>query len=191
MALYVITETPSLVRDVASCHRRRSRATFNSRIRETYMKQFLVIAVLVVASGLTLAQVRSKKDGGKQSNREIERLLLKLEDEWAQVDVTNDRSVFQRIIAPDFVETSRSGKFHGSRQEWLADWEYEGVKSAKGIDMKVHIYADNMAVVTGIDRTVGIDKDAHEWVHEDRCTDTWVKRDGIWHCVAAHCNRTK
>ncbi len=154
------------------------------------MKQLSVILLLVVASALALAQVRSNKNR-KQSNSEIERLLLRLEDEWAQVDVTNDRSVFQRIIAPDFVSTSsRTGKIK-NRQQWLADWEYEGVKQATPTDMQVHIYAENVAVVTGIDTTTGTDKDGHEWTHQDRCTDTWVKRNGDWQCVAAHCSRIK
>ena len=156
------------------------------------MKQFSVVVLLVVASAFAFAQVSSnKKKSGKQINSGIERRLLKMEDEWAQVDVTNDRSVFQRIIAPDFVETSRSGKFLGNRQQWLADWEYEGIKSATGSDMQVHIYADNVAVVTGIDTTVGTDKDGKDWTHQDRFTDTWVKRNGVWQCVAAQVTRIK
>src|SRR5215217_2794174 len=49
----------------------------------------------------------------------IEQELLRLESGWAQVDVTNDRSIFDKIISPDFVETSISGKVR-NRQEWLA-----------------------------------------------------------------------
>ena len=151
------------------------------------MKRVSVIAFLILASSLALSQAKSKK----QNYDEIERTLLRMENEWAQVDVTNDRSVFQRIIATDFVSTSRSGKFLGSRQEWVADWEYEGVKTATNSDMKVHIYADNMAVVTGIDTTTGTDKEGKEWTHQDRFTDTWVKRNGVWRCVAEHVTRIK
>ena len=155
------------------------------------MKQLLVIVVLVVAAALAFSQAKNKNKSEKQSHDEIEQTLLKMENEWAQVDVTNDRSVFQRIIAPDFVSTSRSGKFLRSRQEWVADWEYEGVKVATNSDMKVHIYADNVAVVTGVDTTTGTDKEGKEWMHQDRTTDTWVKRNGVWQCVAAHVTRIK
>jgi ketosteroid isomerase-like protein len=155
------------------------------------MKHISVIALLVVASALALSQAKDNNKREKQSRDEIERTLLKMENEWAQVDVTNDRSVFQRIIAPDFVSTSRSGKFLGSRQEWVDDWEYEGVKTATNSDMKVHIYADNVAVVTGIDTTTGTDKEGKAWAHQDRFTDTWVKRSGVWQCVAAHVTRIK
>jgi hypothetical protein len=47
----------------------------------------------------------------------------------------------------------------------------------ENVETKVHIYADNVAVFTGIDRTVGTDKDGHEWVHEDQCTDTHKPAD--------------
>ncbi|MBA4122953.1 MAG: nuclear transport factor 2 family protein [Acidobacteria bacterium] len=114
-----------------------------------------------------------------------------MENEWAQIDVTNDRSVFERILAPDFVSTSRSGKFLGNRQEYLADWEYEEVKSAVNSNMKVHIYANNVAIVTGIDTTRGTDKDGNEWMHQDRFTDTYIKRKGVWQCVAAQVTRIK
>ena len=155
------------------------------------MKQLSVIALLIVASALTFSQTKNKNSSEKQSHVELEGVLLRMENEWAQVDVTNDRSVFQRITAPDFVSTSRSGKFLGSRQEWVADWEYEGVKTATNSDMKVHIYADNVAVVTGIDTTTGTDKEGKEWTHQDRFTDTWVKRNGVWQCVAEHVTRIK
>ena len=155
------------------------------------MKLLFVIVLLGTFSSSTLAQVKTKDGRGQKHKDEIEQTLLKMENEWAQVDVTNDRSVFQRIIAPDFVSTSRSGKFLSSRQEWVADWEYEGVKVATNSDMKLHIYANNLAVVTGVDTTTGTDKEGKEWTHQDRFTDTWAKRKGVWQCVAAHVNRIK
>jgi ketosteroid isomerase-like protein len=151
------------------------------------MKQIVLIALLSLTSCSLLPHAKSNP----QNHDEIERTLLRMENEWAQVDVTNDRSVFQRIIAPDFVSTSRSGRFLASRQEYLADWEYEEVKSATNSDMKVHAYAGNVAVVTGIDTTTGADKDGTGWTHQDRFTDTWVSRNGRWQCVSAHVTRIK
>jgi hypothetical protein len=39
----------------------------------------------------------------------ITRTLLDLENRWAQVDVTNDRSIFDKILAPEFVGTDSKG----------------------------------------------------------------------------------
>ena len=121
---------------------------------------------------------------------QIERQLQELENAWAQVDVTNDRSIFDRIIAPDFVGTNIDGMVR-NRQDWLANWEYVDVKRATNIDMRVEIYSDSLAVVTGVDRTVKLDKDKKEIVHEDRFTDTWLKRTGQWQVIAAHVTRLK
>jgi len=119
---------------------------------------------------------------------QIERQLLELENAWAQVDVTNDRSIFDRIIAPDFVSTNSDGEVR-NRREWLANWDYEVVIRATNTDMRVQVYSDSLAVVTGVDRTVKLDKDKKEIVHEDRFTDTWLNRNGQWQVIAAHVTR--
>ncbi len=153
------------------------------------MNRIILLIILMAASSIFLSSQTQSKNSNQTAK--ITQELIKLENEWAQVDVINDTSVFQRILAPEFINTSRSGKFLGSRQEYLADWEYEAVKSAVNSDMKVHIYSNNVAVVTGIDTTRGIDKAGNEWMHQDRFTDTYVKRKGIWQCVAAQVTRIK
>jgi ketosteroid isomerase-like protein len=110
-------------------------------------------------------------------------------DEWTQVDVTRDKSVLERFLADDFVSTSRSGRVR-NRQELLAAWRDEGVTKATNSDVKVHVYADNVAVVTGMNTTAG-SKEGAEWAHQDRFTATWVRRNGTWKCVAAQWNRIK
>ena len=116
--------------------------------------------------------------------------LIKLENERVQVGVTNDRVVFDRIFAPDFVSTAASGKVR-NRQEWLAAWEDEGAKRAANSDVQVHVYSETLGVTTGIDTTVRLDKDGREIVHQDRFTDTWLKRNGQWQLIAAHATRIK
>lgn len=120
--------------------------------------------------------------------KEIEEELARLENEWAQVDVTNDRSIFDRIIPADFVATGGRGVLDHDR--WLKGWEYEGVKSAVNRDIVVHIYSETLAVVTGIDVTTRTDN-GKEIIHEDRFTDTWLKRGDQWQVIAAHVTRLK
>ena len=48
----------------------------------------------------------------------------------------------------------------------------------------VHVYG-NAAVVAGIYRESGTNKGKH-YVIRSRYTDTWIRRDGIWRCVASH-----
>jgi hypothetical protein len=116
--------------------------------------------------------------------------LVKLENELARSGVVNDRSAIERLLAADFVGTSPNGKIR-NRQEWLAAEEYEGVKRTASREVHVHIYSDTLAVVTGIDTTVRLDKDGREIVHQGRFTDTWLKRNGQWQVIAAHVARIK
>jgi ketosteroid isomerase-like protein len=158
-----------------------------------YLKAAWIVLNAVWAVGCSIPSPdRKVADVTEDAETDVSIRLLRMENEWAQVDVTNDKSVFQRLIAPDFVSTSsRNGIFRANRKEWLDAWEYEGTKTATNVDMKVHIYGNNVAVVTGIDATSGTDKDGTQWAHQDRFTDTWVKRDGVWRCVAAHVTRIK
>ena len=154
------------------------------------MRTTVLLVALVALLGSPPVRTSPPRDGAVPV-AEIQAHILKLENEWAQVDVTNDRSVFSKIIAPDFFSTSsRSGK-RKSRAQWLADWEYEGVTSATQVDSTIRVYSANLAIFSGIDETRGLNQDGSQWVHQDICTDTWLKRAGKWQCIAAHCSRIK
>ena len=170
--------------------------TFNQRPQPSRQRSLILFSLGVIKSLATRSAFLFLVTLGTVAGQsipaaDVEKLLLRLEDEWAQVDVTQDKAVFQRILAPDFVSTSRSGKILSGRDAYLADWEYEGVRSARNSDMTVHVYSDDVAVVTGIDSTSGTNSDGSQWVHQDRFTDTWVKRNGTWQCVAEHVTRIK
>lgn len=151
------------------------------------------IPLLIATAALSLACISCTPapTPPPQSMQDIQTLILHLEDAWAQVDVTNDRSIFDEIIAPDFHSaSSREGKVM-DRAQWLANWEYEGVTSATNIQPAVYVVSPELAIYNGIDETRGSGSNGAEWVHQDLCTDTWVKRNGKWQVVAAHCSRIK
>ena len=134
--------------------------------------------------------------GTRRENGDIARRLLKIEDEWAQLDliIGKDpnavRAVFDRILAPDFVNTNRKGTVM-DKNDFIAGFEDDRVESAVNSDMVVHVYAKNAAVVTGIDNTRGRDQAGNAFSHQDRFTDTYVKRGGVWQCVSAQNARIK
>src|SRR5437660_45579 len=99
------------------------------------MRRLVIAWLLVSACHLTSAWAVNKKEPGQKQRDEIERTLLKLTDEWTQVDVTRDKSVLERFLAEDFVSTSRSGRVR-NRQELLAAWWDEGVTSATNSEVK-------------------------------------------------------
>jgi ketosteroid isomerase-like protein len=50
--------------------------------------------------------------------------------------------------------------------------------------LSVQVYGD-AAVATGISRESGTNK-GKPYVIRSRFTDTWIKRHGVWLCVASH-----
>ena len=156
------------------------------------MRAFIwVLCAIPLVGSLVWGRGTTSEKDDTQSVVEVQQHILDLEYKWAQVDVTNDRSIFDEIIAADFHSTSsRNGK-RKSRTQWLADWEYEGVKSATNINPIVQVFSQDLAMYSGIDETKGLNKDGTAWVHQDICTDTWLKRQGRWQCIAAHCSRIK
>jgi hypothetical protein len=129
-------------------------------------------------------------------NDDIANRLLKIEDEWAKLDllIGKDpnavRAVFDRILASDFINTNRKGMVMDKRA-FIAGYEDDGVESAVNSDVVVRVYADNVSVVTGIDNTRGRDHAGNAFSHQDRFTDTYVKRNGMWQCVSAQNARIK
>ncbi len=145
------------------------------------------VAGLFLVAGLAVAQMQATSS----ESTETQRTLLKMEEEWGQVDVNMDKTVLARVWAPDYVSIDRAGEITYGREANIAGFGYEGVTKATNVDMRVHVFADNVAVVTGIDRTEGKDKDGHQFVHEDRFSDTYVKRDGFWQCVSGQVTRIR
>ena len=151
----------------------------------------LAICALTSLLGSPRVSTTPTSQGATEPVAAIQAHILKLENEWAQVDVTNDRSIFDKILAPDFFFTdSRTGK-RKSRAEFLADWEYEGVTSATNIDTMVQVFSESLAVFSGTDETKGRNRDGSEWLHQDICTDTWLRRNGVWQVIAEHCSRIR
>jgi hypothetical protein len=144
------------------------------------------ICALLLLSSLACSQTAQTK----HSNTKAEQELRKLTDQWTQVDVNQDKSFLENILADDFVSTSRSGTVR-DKKKLLADWRDEHVKSAQNSDVTVRVYSKRFAVVTGLDTTTGKDEKGVEWVQRDRFTTVWVKRNGKWQCVAAHATRRR
>ena len=91
------------------------------------------------------------------------------------------------LVASDFVGTSSTGRV-GSRSTLLGEMRRDKNEytSAEARSMKVRTESDNVAVVTGIARETGTTPDGKRFTYSRRFTDTWVKRNGKWRCIASH-----
>ena len=70
---------------------------------------------------------------------------------------------------------------HATGSDRLAE-----VAAALESALMVKVQGDDVAIVTGIARESGTTADGKRFTNSRRFTDTWVKRNGKWRCVASH-----
>jgi len=127
----------------------------------------------------------SKVPAAPSGSAGAEQELIRLEDGWNEAVVKVDLAFLDRILADDLTDTDDEGTVWTKAQD-LANLKSGDYKctSAVSADRQVRVYGDT-AVVTGRNTNKaqykGVDKSG-----QYRWTDTWIKRDGRWQCVATH-----
>ena len=140
---------------------------------------FAVGLIVLVFGGPILAQTQAES---------VEQELIKLENDWEQAFYKRDIAFGDRFLADDYIGTEEKGIVMTKAQE-LEDLKSGVHLSASGVqdDVKVRVYGD-AAVVTGRTTVKGQYK-GKEFTSRYRWTDTFIKRDGRWQCVASHISR--
>jgi ketosteroid isomerase-like protein len=87
---------------------------------------------------------------------ETERILTRLENDWAHALVRRETATFHRLIAPGFVYTEDATIMN--KEELIRSMMADRVTSARNEEMKVHPYGAT-AVVTEILRVRGSGKE--------------------------------
>ena len=121
----------------------------------------------------------------KTQTGSVEQEIIKLENEWGDALIKHNPAPINKMIADDFIGTTPDGAVYTKAQL------LEEVKSSKediismvDDEVKVHVYGD--AAVMSARNTIKMRVEGKETIFLDRYTDTWVKRDGRWKCVAGH-----
>jgi len=137
----------------------------------------LSVCVVVLAFGVAiLAQTQTES---------VEQELLKLEQDWSNADLKNDSAVLKRIFADDYLMTDSNGNVWTKAQSLsLGESGEDIITSLSSDDWKVRVYG-NAAVVTGRS-TLNETYKGKDYSPQLRWTDTWVKLNGRWQCVAEH-----
>jgi ketosteroid isomerase-like protein len=112
-----------------------------------------------------------------------ERTLFRLEAEWAQGVVKRDAATIRRMTAPRWVYSDESGTMN--REQGVAAFTSgpDTVTSSGNDEMRAEMYG-NTAVVIGILWMRGHNAQG-EFTHRYRYTDTWMKLNGRWQCIAS------
>jgi ketosteroid isomerase-like protein len=139
----------------------------------------IAIAVSVVGlvfGGVILAQTQTQS---------VEQELINLENEWAGAWVKSDVAFFDRIMADDYTWTAPEGSVMTKADDLaLLNSGDSVITSWVLTDIKVRVYGD-AAVVTVRD-TVKETYKGKDVSGQYQRTDTFIKRDGRWQCVASH-----
>ena len=112
--------------------------------------------------------------------------LIELQQILVKAWLTGDRTMVERIIAPEWIST---GPDAGTtdRATVLAQVFETGVHQIRDLkvdDVKARVFGD-AAVVTGLTHGLG-EFDGSNYDVFIRFTDTFVRREGRWQAVASH-----
>ena len=137
-----------------------------------------MLSLIVFFSCILVAQQPSSSEGN-------EGRIVGLENIWNQAQISHDATAMASMLHPDFVFTDYDGTVM-SRPQFLASILDSSNKLVLEVsdDMKVHRFGDT-AVVTGATHERGKQK-GKAYEHYGRFTDTWIKHDSEWICVASH-----
>src|SRR5262249_813902 len=110
--------------------------------------------------------------------------IKQLERAWNQAEAKQETEAINNLVADSLVYTDYDGTFMNKSgyMKWITE---PGQKADHLYDegMTVQVYG-NAAVVTGIYRESGTNK-GKPYVIRSRYTDTWIRRAGVWQCVAS------
>ncbi len=114
-----------------------------------------------------------------------EQRIIALENIWNQAQLNHDANAMGSMLHPDFVFTDFDGTVM-SKPQFLASIGdlSNAVTLEVSDDMKLHRFGDTV-VVTGATHEKGKQK-GKAYEHFGRFTDTWIKHDTEWICVASH-----
>jgi ketosteroid isomerase-like protein len=144
------------------------------------MMRTLLIGVLLLATILiTATPDRAENTSADKS------MILALESAWNQAELHHDANAVAAIMADTFISVDHHGKLLNKAQ-YLAELKDLSFKPEEisNSETSVYLYGD-VAIVSSAYRTRGTDG-GKPFVHRGRFTDTWVKRNGKWECVADH-----
>jgi len=109
---------------------------------------------------------------------------IALENLWNQMQINHDADAMGKMLDSDFVLTDydrtvmSKGQFLASVRDTSNQLTVE-----VSTDMKLHRHGDTVIVV-GATREKGTEK-GKPYTHQGRFTDTWIKKDGQWLCIAS------
>ena len=110
--------------------------------------------------------------------------IIALENLWNQIQVNHDADAMDKMLEADFVLTDYDGTVM-SKAQFLSSIRDKSNQLTVEVseDMKLHRHGDTV-IVTGATHEKGKLK-GKPYEHQGRFTDTWIKQEGRWVCIAS------
>lgn len=110
--------------------------------------------------------------------------IIALENLWNQMQISHDADAMGKLLDSDFVLTDYDGAVL-TKGQFLASIRDKSTQLTVEVseDMKLHRHGDTVIVI-GATHEKGTEK-GKPFSHVGRFTDTWVKKDGQWLCIAS------
>jgi mannose-6-phosphate isomerase-like protein (cupin superfamily) len=147
-----------------------------------YGKWAVIAALVAVTVPAAYAQAENEPQAGDPDAKS----LVEMEREWAEVCVTHDVNVLERILADDFLGTNTDGKLY-TKSDDIRKIRSSTKRFVSGRlnDVKVRFFGSDMAVLHGVETCLRKTNEGTEEPETAVWTDTWLKRKGRWQIVAA------
>ena len=124
----------------------------------------------------------------RPKSESVEQELIRLERESNDAWLRRDVEAYARLLADDYIETGPDGDMATKAEELaLVKSTETTITSAAADDFRVRVYGD--AAVVTFRLTFKKPVDGKETTGRERFTNTWIRRDGRWQCVAVHYSR--
>ena len=142
-------------------------------------KAFSIITLAFLAVTFVRAQTAA-------NNSQIEQELRKITNERISSIYRGDKTVFDRYLADNYVETSDDGTVQ-TKAKLMANFEPppSSMKITFNIeDVQVSVYGDT--AVMNFRGNFQIDVSGQKISESQRVTDVWMRRGGRWQLIAEH-----
>ena len=134
--------------------------------------------ILLLLSSLALPQTFAQSDGDESK-------IIAFENLWNQMQVAHDADAMSKMLDPEFVLTDYDGSIMNKAQLLASIRDTSNqLTSEVSEGMKLFRHGDTVVVI-GATHEKGTLK-GKPYQHNGRFTDTWIKRDAQWLCVASH-----
>ncbi len=134
--------------------------------------------LLLLFSSLALPQTFAQSEGDESK-------IIALENLWNQMQVAHDADAMSKMLDPEFVLTDYDGSIMNKAQLLASIRDTSNQLTTEVSEgMKLFRHGDTVVVI-GATHEKGTLK-GKPYQHNGRFTDTWIKRDAQWLCVASH-----